>query len=421
VLFLIDRVILMHYSIDAMNAAMFGGHLVAIYSYILIVIAGTTEIFVGQYNGAKEYEWIASPVWQMIYFVIVSLIFVIPIGFFSEHLNLIPSYAREGIEYQRILTYFCWIPALTAAFTGFFVGRGKTQIITVIVVVGSLINVALDWLFVFGYEDIIPSMGCRGAAIATIISEAIQMGVLAMAFWSKKNRTTCGTGKNYRFNAKLFCRCLKIGAPMAFGRCAEMFALYIVHVALGRVSKELASVQGIATTIYVLFAFICEGLTKGTATISANFIGQKNLAAIRVTFKNLIYLTLILCFTVMLPLLLAPDSVFQLLRTLNEDIAPLSSTVQIIFRILFVNITVEALCSIPWGILISGGDSKYPIIVNLASAWGLVVVPVLTLFSMGKLNSAVTVHLLSTCWISVCLLLVYLRYRGLKWYKSVIY
>ncbi|MDR1528574.1 MAG: polysaccharide biosynthesis C-terminal domain-containing protein [Puniceicoccales bacterium] len=421
-MFLIDRLILMRYSLDAMNAAMLGGNLAGVYVFLLMAITGTTEIFVGQYNGAGEYDKIAAPVWQMIYLVIFAAIFYIPIGYLSDYLNLIPEcYAKDGIAYQRLLTYFCWMPGLAAAFTGFFIGRGQTKIITVIVVLGNLINAILDYLLVFGVKGIIPSLGCRGAAEATIIAEAIQILILAGGFWSSKNRQHFSTAKNYKFNKDMFRRCLKVGIPMSLGRGAELLAWYLVFAALSHESRDLATIHGIAMTVYVLIVFICDSLSKGTAAISANFIGKNDLASIGVILKKLTILTLIFCFIFMFPLLISPYLFCGILGTINEGITHLYPTLSIIFKIQFINITLESLCAIFWGTLASGGDTKYINITSLGCLWGFVVLPVALLYAFNMLNSAIIVHLLSTCWISSCLLLVYRRYKSLKWYKSVIH
>jgi Na+-driven multidrug efflux pump len=100
-----------------------------------MVITETTEIFVGQYNGTNEYDKREALVWQMIYLVMFSAVFYVTIRYFSEYLNLIPKdYVKDGIAYQQILKYFCWIPGLAVAFIGFFVCRRQTQIITVIII-----------------------------------------------------------------------------------------------------------------------------------------------------------------------------------------------------------------------------------------------------------------------------------------------
>jgi MATE family multidrug resistance protein len=412
----------MRYSLDAMNAAMLGGNLAGNYVFLLMAIAGTTEIFVGQYNGAGEYDKIAAPVWQMIYLVIFAAIFYVPIGYFSEYLNLIPEcYAKDGVAYQRILTYFCWMPGLAAAFIGFFVGRGQTKIITAIVILGNIINAVLDYLLVFGFGNMIPSCGCKGAAVATIIAEAIQILILATGFWSSKNRQLFHTAKNYKFNKKLFGKCLKIGLPMALGRSAELFAWYLIYAALSHVSKDLATVQGIATTVYVLIAFICDSLSKGTAAISANFIGKCDLVSIGLIIKKITIITLALCFSFILPLLVSPRLLCGILGSLNEDIAHLYPMLSIIFKIQFICITIESQCAVLWGVLVSGGDTKYINIANMGCLWGFVVFPVALLYMFDMLHSAVLVHLLSICWLFSCLLLLYGRYKSLKWYKSIIH
>jgi MATE family multidrug resistance protein len=417
-MFLVDRIFLAYYSVNSMNAAIFGGTLAGLCTFMLMAIAGTAEIFVGQYNGAMEDDKIASPVWQMIYFVLFSLILVIPIGYFAEYVNLIPEYCQEeGVAYQKILTYFCWLPALTAALTGFFVGRGRTKIITLVVVAGTLVNVLLDYLLIFGCGDVIPSLGCNGAAIATIVAEATQTIILAVGFWCKKNRKRYDTLKNRKFDKKLFMRCVGIGIPMSLGRCAEMLAWYLIYAALGHVSKELATIHGVMITIYVLFAFICDGIAKGSAAISANFIGQNDLAAVKTAVKKLTVITLLMCFITMIPMLVMPNAIFKLLDALREDISPLYPTMSIIFKILFVGITMEAVCSIQWGVLLSGGDTKYTNIASVLCIWTFLVAPVGVLFATGKLNSVTVVHLLSLASAAAYLTAIYARYRSLKWYK----
>ena len=420
-MFVIDRLILAYYSVDAMNAAAIGGNFAAIFCLLLVCVAGTTEVFVGQYNGAQKHERIANPVWQMIYFVLLTIFVLVPIGMHSDKINLFPEcYSNDGIPYQKILVYFCWIPALTAAITGFFVGRGETKIITFIVVIGSLVNAALDVILVFGYKNIIPRLGCKGAAIATVTSEFLQTAILACKFLNKKNRMLYKTDSLPMFDKNLFFRGIKIGMPSAIGRSAEMLAWYLVCSMLGHVSKDLATAYTIGVTIYIMFAFICEGITKGTAAISANFIGCQSLSSIRESFNKLVIIAITLCCVVMLPIVVQSDLLFAVLKNLHDDISNLYPTLRVIFIIQFLNVAIEAVGSVSWGILLSGGDAKYPNVVALGSLWIFVVLPVSILFFANKLNSAIIVQLLAMLYNISWAVLVFFRYKSLKWYKSII-
>ena len=420
-MFFIDRLILLHYSADAMNAAALGGNLVSIYVMFIICIAGTSEIFVGQFNGAGKRKSIAIPVWQMIYFSIASLVVLVPLGIFAKHLNLIPEhYAADGIVYQKILTYFACLPGIVAALTGFFVGRGKTKIITLIVLFGCCVNFILDCLFVFGYRNIIPAMGCRGAAIATVMAEAVQALILAIGFWSPKNRIYFSTLKNRAFNKKLMSKCIGVGLPSSLGHGLNLLAWYLIYATLSHVSKELSTIHGIAVAISVLFEFICEGLVKGTSVISANFIGQKNLEAIRHAIRKLLAIAFCLAIVSMAPVLLYQGLSFRLLKYLQPDIIPLLPDISVIFRLIFIAATCDSLLSVFWGALISGGDAKFPNIVNLLCIWTIVVIPVLMLGFLHRLTSATTVYALVAIWEMTILCILYRRYKSLKWYKSLI-
>jgi MATE family multidrug resistance protein len=189
-----------------------------------------------------------------------------------------------------------------------------------IVVLGNIMNAIRDYLLVFGYNDIIPSLGCRGAARATSIAEAIQIIIFAMGFWSSRRRKHYNTVKDYNFKKDLFWKCIKVGMPMSFGKCAELFAGYLVYVTLSHASKDLATIHGIAITIYVLFSLICEGLAKGSAAISANFVGQNDLHSIRMVVKKLAMIRFILYFILALPLLVTPNLFCKFLSILNKDI-----------------------------------------------------------------------------------------------------
>lgn len=421
ILHLIDRMILAYYSLDSMNAAAISGNLACVFSFMFVAIAGVAEIYVGQNNGAKNYDKLAVPTWQMIYLAAIAVVVFFPIGYFAEYINLLPEcYLKEGVEYQRPLTYLCFIPILKVAFAAFFIGQGKTKIITVSVFAGSAINAILDYFLIFGYKDIVPELGCKGAAIATIIAEIIQVLILAKVFFNKSNRINYKTAKSYKFNKEIFFGCFKIGSPMAIGRMIELLAWYVVYATVSHTSKEMATIQGICVTIYLQFAFVCEGLNKSASTISANLIGSRDLEAIKKTFKTFIKITLFMGGIIMIPLIIFPNYIFMILDMLRENVSGLYGDMSIIFKILVLNITLEALGSVTWGFLLSGGDTKYPIIANLSTLWGFVVIPLCVLFYMDQLTSAVTIYWLTTLWGISSFFLIYKRFKSLKWYTLLV-
>ena len=147
---IIDRFMLAHYAIDSMNAAMIAGCCVSIFTFLFTGIAEMSEIFVGQYNGSRQFDKLAAPVWQMLYMAAGSILIFIPIAYFSDTLNFLPSYfLEEGLNYQRPLLYFACFPIAKIALSGFFIGQGKTKLVTSIIVLGIFLNVVFNSFLIY--------------------------------------------------------------------------------------------------------------------------------------------------------------------------------------------------------------------------------------------------------------------------------
>ena len=215
----------------------------------------------------------------------------------------------------------------------------------------------------------------------------------------------------------MFFGCIKLGAPLSIGRVFELFPWYIIYALVSHVSKDLATIWGICVSVYVLFAFVCDGLSKSSATISANFIGQKSREGIEKLLKYFTLFVLGLCAILSIPLVFFPDSIFFFLDKTNENISHLYPSIGIIFRIILVNIAFESCISVFWGIFLSGGDTKYPMVVSLSLLYAVVVIPTAVLFFIGKIYTAEIIYYISIVWDILVLILFHRRYKSLKWWK----
>jgi MATE family multidrug resistance protein len=418
-LYSIDRWILAGYSLDAMNAASISGGLTVVFTMIPIGIAGTAEVFVGQYNGKREFHKLAAPVWQMLYLSLLLELFFLPIAYFSDSLNLLPArYLQDGVEYQRILLAFGSLPSANMALSAFFIGQGRVAVITAAVLLGALVNVVLDYLFIFGWKGI-PPLGCQGAAVATVMATAVQVGFLAGLFFSKRHRTLYGTFKNRKYNPTLVLGCIKIGAPASLANLLTMLAWYLVQCAVSNISQEMATIYNVSLTIWALFAFVGDGLNKSVATFSSNMIGQRDLPSIRVTCRTFVILALVLESFVAAFLTLAPEKALTLFH-FPLDNSGMTQEIRIVFLLMSTSIVLESMISIFWGILMSGGDSKYPTIVSQTCLWIGVMLPVGILCLRGQLDSVTFVYLLDALRAVPCLFLLYRRYKSLAWYNKIV-
>jgi Na+-driven multidrug efflux pump len=269
-------------------------------------------------------------------------------------------------------------------------------------------------------KDIIPAMGCRGAAIATVIAELVQIAILAAVFFNRKNREIYKTFENRRFNAKLFWDCVKIGVPMSLGTCVSMIAWYVVQTIVSHTSKDAATIYNIGNTIYMFFIFVGEGANKAIATISANMIGRGDLESIEKTRKIFVAISIVFGGIIAIPTFLCPELIFKMLSLFPDDISSLHATIRTVCCIVAIDVALETLLLSHWGILIAGGDSKYAAIVYQVFLWIFYVFPAIALYYSHTLTSIPLLFVLMGLWLIVTQFFIYRRYRSMKWYNKLV-
>lgn len=269
----IDRLLLAQYSLDAVNAAVNATTIGWACLFGWIVLCGISEVFVAQYNGANQFDKLGSPVWQMIWLSLLSFFWFIPLGIWGG--NLIFSYSdfsHYEKEYFKWMMFFSPSYPLYAALCGFFIGRGKTSLVTGLTIVANIVNAFLDAILIFGIPGWIPSLGVKGAAIATSATGMLQAIILFVVFLKPVYQNKFAT-LNYRFNKPLFMQCLKIGLPNAIFCVVETIGFAVFYALMTRLGKEYITIAGINQSIMILFFFFAEGLSKGATTIVGNLIG----------------------------------------------------------------------------------------------------------------------------------------------------
>ena len=236
-------------------------------------LAGITEVFVAQYNGAGLRQRLGEPVWQMIWIALFSLLFFIPLSYWGTELFFGNS-AESALErdYFSIMVLFGPFYVFYGALCGFFIGQGKTRLITWTVVVANLFNILMDWLLIFGVEGWIPPYGVKGAAIATSLATLFQGTILGIVFLSRKNRLEYGASL-WKIKLKAMMECIKVGLPASIFIVVEFLAFGCYYILMKEKGAAYITVAGISQAIFILFIFFAEGIGKATTAIAGNMIG----------------------------------------------------------------------------------------------------------------------------------------------------
>lgn len=364
-----DRLFLTHYSISAMNAVASASAFCFGLLAFPLTICEITGVFVGRFHGQDLHHKAGKPVWQMIWLAMLSWpLFMILSRFICPFI-----FDADTDEATYFVTSLDFGPLQLSAYAlmGFFLGIGKVKIITVSTIAANLINAVLAPILIFG-TPFTPSLGVKGAAIATGLSQGCQVIFLLTLLLKREHRQIYHTMPS-GINGPLVKEMLFLGIPAGIGRTAESVAhgVFFRIIAMAG-ALELTSAT-IAQSFYMLVVFCVYGISKAMTAIISNLVGAKAYSyipqAIGSAFKV----------HTMLFLLLLGFSYFAsetiLANTLNSTDAYLLETPEFVSTVkitLFLMSLFFLLKGFSWilvGHLTALGDTKFIMYINGFMQW----------------------------------------------------
>jgi len=364
----LDRLLLAQSSIDCLNACTNAGILAQALQFPFISTAAIAEVFVGQYNGAGQKKRLGEPVWQMIWLSVMTAFFFVPIGLWGgPFIFHDPTYAPLENAYFKWILIFGPFFCMSAALSSFFIGQGLVKFVTITAVIANILNVSMDLLF-------IPIWGISGAAIATGIAQGLQCLALFIVFFNYKNRTTKGTAR-WKFNPRRMWDCLAIGLPNAVAHALEIFGWWVFFRIMTGLGAEYITVVAVAQSIFFLFTFITEAVSKGASAIAANLIGAKRWdlvwklfrSGVRFYFQVFLFLSIIL--------VIYPDPMIRwfLPEESSATLLPLIRSACIWVWIFFL---FDGITWLVVGLLTAAGDTKFVMKVAGINVWIFALIPI---------------------------------------------
>jgi MATE family multidrug resistance protein len=410
-----DRMILTSYSTLAMSSACNAGTLFSSFQMVMISIAGIAEIFVGQFNGLKKYKFIGIPVWQMIWFSLAAGAFLIPLGITIAPYVVAQSFRLEGLPYFNTLILFLPLQGIAAALTSFFIGRGHVTLITTVTIIGDLINIILDIILIYGVEGYIPSMGVKGSAIATNIAQSVIVLTLFFYFLQKKNIHQFATNR-LKYNDKFMKGCLKLGIPSAAAHFIEYMAWTLLFVIVSWESDDHAMILAIGQSIFLVFQFMSEGLSKAMTAVVSNFIGRGKKKLIPKSLKSAFFIHIFIMAIVAIPTFIFPEEIAKIFikNVTYEQFITMKKTIHQSLAWIWIYLLIDGFVWVIIGVLTAGGDTLFILIASVISVWFAAILPAYLIVEFSTCSLSVSWKI--TAFFGLMNLLIYgWRYLSGNW------
>ncbi|MEI0558980.1 MATE family efflux transporter [Brachyspira intermedia] len=252
----------------------------------LISMGGSprASIMMGRQDYNKAEEIVGNCAMTLI---IISVTLTIILLLFSKPLLMVFGASENTIiyalRYLRIYSMGTIFVQLALGLNAFITAQGKAKTSMFTVLIGAITNIILDPIFIFVFN-----MDVRGAALATIISQAISC-IWILSFMTSKRTILKLKLKNLKISPNIIFPCLALGFSPFIMQFTESILFVSFNTSLLKYGGDLAVGAMTILSSIMQFSFLpIMGLTQGAQPIISYNYGANNLNRVKSAFKILL-------------------------------------------------------------------------------------------------------------------------------------
>nr|NQU89178.1 MATE family efflux transporter [Bacteroidota bacterium] len=209
--------------------------------------------------------------------------------------------------------------ALTnVAFRAFFVGITRTRLLGYSAAIMAVVNVGLDYLLIFGNFGF-PEMGIGGAALASVIAEAVSALFFIIAtLTNRENRKYC-IFKLPKFNWEIITKTWNISVFIMLQNFVSIAAWFLFFIVIEQTGEHPLAISNIVRSIYMLLMIHIWSFSSSVNTLVSNAIGEGNTSHVMHIINKVNKLSIVITVLVLAIALCIPDLLIRI-YTENESL-----------------------------------------------------------------------------------------------------
>ena len=261
------------------------------------------------------------------------------------------GYAADYMSVYAIGTVFV---QLTLGMNAFITAQGfaKTGMLTVLI--GAICNIILDPVFIFG-----AGMGVRGAALATIISQAISTVWVLIFLRGKKTFLHLRPWKT-QIDIKLLFSCLGLGVAPFIMQASESIIIVCFNASLLKYGGDVAvGAMTILSTVMQFSMLPTQGLGQGAQPIISYNFGARNAERVKKTYFLLLKASFLYAAAIWALVMIFPR-VFAGIFTTDQELIRFTGWALRIYIAMVFMMGIQTACQMTF---ISIGNAKASVVV----------------------------------------------------------
>lgn len=252
----------------------------------------------------------------------VFLIFQRPLLYAFGASDATIGYAMEYLTIYLIGTVFVEI---ALGLNPFIIAQGRSGTAMMSIVIGAVINIVLDPIFIFGFH-----MGVKGAAIATVISQAVSAAWNVKALMDKKAVLKI-VPACIRPDLRVIGQIFSLGISPFIMRSTESLISIVLNHQLQKFGGDLyVGSLTIMQSVMQLFSAPLSGYTQGVQPIVSYNFGAGKFDRVRTTYRYMIFGSFLISFVTAASAMIFPEF-YAMMFTNEGDLVALTGKVMPVF------------------------------------------------------------------------------------------
>ncbi|MBD65373.1 MAG: hypothetical protein CME62_09205 [Halobacteriovoraceae bacterium] len=273
---LVDSLFLAHISKEKLAAISLILPLTVVFGGFNFGMSAAVSSIVSRYNGAKDFNGINTVIWiSLALNFMISLVLILLVSYLSQYIASFLNVPKDAlVDFYDYLSIWKWaIPfiGIPVLLNSSLKALGRTYSPAIIIILTSVINLILDYLFIIKFETFTTN-AMTSAALATLLARVFMS--VTLVFYSIKIRSLNFSrllNRSYHF-----IEIVRMSVPnIIIGLMVPAITTYTTSY-IGRFGIEVVAHFGAIARIESVLAILGLALTSGSGPILGKFFGEGN-------------------------------------------------------------------------------------------------------------------------------------------------
>ncbi len=225
--------------------------------------------------------------------------------FFSMFINS-EEILNACVAYLKPRSFGIFFSYLGVSLIALYTGIAKTKFIIYDTIILMVVNIVLNYVFIFGAFGV-PSYGIAGAGIASTIAEIVAFIVFVIYMYYDKENRVFKLIHIHHLKPEWIKKVFNTSMPIVFQSILGIGSWFVFFSFIENIGRRELELSNVIRNAYLILSIPCWGFSAGINTMVSNFIGMKKRQAVMPLIFKTMKINVFITLLITVPIVLFPE------------------------------------------------------------------------------------------------------------------